>query len=89
MNCVKVSWQGSPGSKWVESDVIWSKSHLIETIGWLVSEDEETLILALNHDFTTGLYFNKFYISKSSILRVQKISFPGGKIKQKKPKVRT
>lgn len=71
---------------WMHVDEIKASYHLIQTLGWLITETDEVLVLGLNHDVTQDNYACMIHIPKVCILHQQELEIPRDPTVQRRSK---
>lgn len=67
---VKVHWRDATSvDAWTPTSEITPECHMIETLGILVTENEETIVVALNHDPEGEAYSQFITIPKPWIIQ--------------------
>ena len=64
-----VTWKDAVSvDEWTHIDEIVPTFHMIESVGMLVKEDDDTLVLGLNHDVDSGNWACFIHIPKDMIM---------------------
>ena len=71
---------------WMHVDEIKASYHLIQTIGWMITETDQVIVLGLNHDVTENNYACMIHIPKACILHIQEIIIPRDATIRRRPK---
>lgn len=70
MKYVKIHWRDATSvDEWTDMTTISPECHMIETIGHLVIEDEDTITVALSFDAKGEAYSNFIHIPKGMVVQ--------------------